>query len=287
MPFSQASQALSRFTVLDLTRVRSGPTCVRQLADWGANVIQIDALTEDTGEQLGGPRRGADFQKKADVVVENFRPDVKVKLGIDYETLRKINPAIVYGSISGFGQDGPYHKRPRLRSDRTGHGRADVNHRRARRGPDAGSASLWRTSPPGCSAPWHPDRAFGARRLRRRSDQHSHRGVQDLGRLHQHLDRWRQDLGALRAGAGRAATAETPGSETFLQCAVREVNEELSYYFVPPELFQHFASHSGADLEIEGGTVRGELFVARDIPVEALTITEGAILTCPLTNLST
>jgi formyl-CoA transferase len=138
MSFPRASQALSRFTVLDLTRVRAGPTCVRQLADWGANVIKIDALTEDTGEQLGGPRRGADFQnlhrnkraialnlkdprgletfkrlvKKADVVVENFRPDVKAKLGIDYESVRKINPKIVYGSISGFGQDGPYHKRP-------------------------------------------------------------------------------------------------------------------------------------------------------------------------------
>src|SRR6201991_3397568 len=138
MPFSPASQALSRFTVIDLTRVRSGPTCVRQLADWGANVIKIDALTEDTGEQLGGPRRGADFQnlhrnkramalnlknprgletfkrlvKKADVVVENFRPDVKAKLGIDYESVRKVNPRLVYGSISGFGQDGPYHKRP-------------------------------------------------------------------------------------------------------------------------------------------------------------------------------
>src|ERR1700689_4886103 len=63
MPFAPASQALSRFTVLDLTRVRSGPTCVRQLADWGANVIKIDALTEDAaGEQLGGPRHGSDFQ---------------------------------------------------------------------------------------------------------------------------------------------------------------------------------------------------------------------------------
>ena len=139
MPFPRASQALSRFTVLDLTRVRSGPTCVRQLADWGANVIKIDALLEDAGgEQLGGARRGSDFQnlhrnkramtlnlkdpkglatfmrlaKKADVVVENFRPDVKAKLGIDYESVRKVNPAIVYGSISGFGQDGPYHKRP-------------------------------------------------------------------------------------------------------------------------------------------------------------------------------
>src|SRR6202789_2244369 len=139
MPFPRASQALSRFTVLDLTRVRSGPSCVRQLADWGANVIKIDALTEDAaGEQPGGPRHGSDFQnlhrnkraialnlkdpkgldvfrrlaEKADVVVENFRPDVKARLGIDYDALRKINPRIVYGSISGFGQDGPYHKRP-------------------------------------------------------------------------------------------------------------------------------------------------------------------------------
>jgi crotonobetainyl-CoA:carnitine CoA-transferase CaiB-like acyl-CoA transferase len=139
MPFSRASTALSRFTVLDLTRVRSGPTAVRQLADWGANVIKIDALTGDAGgEQLGGPRRGSDFQnlhrnkraislnlkdakglavfmrlaEKADVVIENFRPDVKARLGIDYESVRRINPRIVYGSISGFGQDGPYHKRP-------------------------------------------------------------------------------------------------------------------------------------------------------------------------------
>jgi crotonobetainyl-CoA:carnitine CoA-transferase CaiB-like acyl-CoA transferase len=138
MPIPHASQALSRFTVLDLTRVRAGPTCVRQLADWGANVIKIDALLEDSGEQLGGPRHGSDFQnlhrnkramslnlkkpeglevfrrlvEKADVVVENFRPDVKAKLGVDYESVRKINPRIVYGSISGFGQDGPYHKRP-------------------------------------------------------------------------------------------------------------------------------------------------------------------------------
>src|ERR1700730_3709988 len=139
MPFPRASQALSRFTVLDLTRVRAGPTCVRQLADGGANVVKIDALLEDAGgEQPGGPRHGSDFQnlhrnkramtlnlkdprglavmrrlvEKADVVVENFRPDVKARLGIDYESLRKINPRIVYGSIFGFGEDGPYHKRP-------------------------------------------------------------------------------------------------------------------------------------------------------------------------------
>jgi CoA-transferase family III len=63
MPIPCASQALSRFTVLDLTRVRSGPTCVRHLADWGADVIKIDALMEDAGgEQPGGPRRGSDFR---------------------------------------------------------------------------------------------------------------------------------------------------------------------------------------------------------------------------------
>lgn len=61
--FPRASQALSRFTVLDLTRVRAGPTCVRQLSDWGANVIKIDALLEDAGgEQPDGPRRGSDLQ---------------------------------------------------------------------------------------------------------------------------------------------------------------------------------------------------------------------------------
>ena len=139
MTFSPASAALSRFTVLDLTRVRSGPTAVRQLADWGANVIKIDALTDDAGgEQPGGPRHGSDFQNlhrnkramtlnlkkpeglatflklatKADVVVENFRPDVKAKLCIDYDRLSKVNPRLVYASISGFGQDGPYRERP-------------------------------------------------------------------------------------------------------------------------------------------------------------------------------
>jgi crotonobetainyl-CoA:carnitine CoA-transferase CaiB-like acyl-CoA transferase len=130
---------LSRFTVLDLTRVRSGPTCVRQLADWGANVIKIEAPEEiDTGSGMGGERHGPDFQhvhrnkrgitlnlkhpdglavfkrmvEKADVVVENYRPDVKDRLGINYEALSAINPRIVLGSISGFGQDGPYAKRP-------------------------------------------------------------------------------------------------------------------------------------------------------------------------------
>ena len=139
MAIPKASQALSRFTVLDLTRVRSGPTCVRQLADWGANVIKIEMPPDDKGgDAPGGPREGFDFQnlhrnkrsmtlnlkskegraaflkmvKKADVIVENFRPDVKRRLKIDYKDVRKINPRIVYGSISGFGQDGPYENRP-------------------------------------------------------------------------------------------------------------------------------------------------------------------------------
>ena len=133
-----ASEALTRFLVLDLTRVRSGPTCVRQLADWGANVVKVE-LPEGTDQaQLGGPRAGPDFQNlhrnkqslsldlkseagreifrrlaaRADVIVENFRPDVKRRLGIDYETLSADNPGLVYASISGFGQDGPYRDRP-------------------------------------------------------------------------------------------------------------------------------------------------------------------------------
>jgi len=139
MSFPRASQALSRFTVLDLTRVRSGPTCVRQLGDWGANVIKIETPPHLVdGEGPGGPREGSDFQnlqrnkrsmtldlkspqglaafkrmvEKADVVVENFRPDVKDRLGIDYDSLRKVNKRIILASISGFGQDGPYAKRP-------------------------------------------------------------------------------------------------------------------------------------------------------------------------------
>jgi len=137
MPVPRASKALARFTVLDLTRVRAGPTCVRQLADWGANVIKIES-PPGVEDQMGGPREGPDFQnlhrnkrsmtlnlkapaglaafkrmvKKADVVVENFRPDVKKRLGIDYKTLAKINPRLVYASISGFGQTGPYANRP-------------------------------------------------------------------------------------------------------------------------------------------------------------------------------
>ena len=138
MPHQPASQALARYTVLDLTRVRAGPTAVRQLADWGADVIKIEQPTGDPDSGPGGPRAGSDFQNlhrnkrsltlnlkvaegrevffrlvaRADVVVENYRPDVKDRLGIGYDRLKAVNPRIVLASISGFGQDGPYAERP-------------------------------------------------------------------------------------------------------------------------------------------------------------------------------
>jgi formyl-CoA transferase len=128
---------LNGFTVIDLTAHRAGPTAVRQLADWGADVIKIEAPGEHT-DATGSRRDGPDFQnlhrnkrsltldlktpegrkiffqlaEKADVVVENFRSTVKHRLGVDYEAVKKVNPRIVYGSISGFGQDGPYEGRP-------------------------------------------------------------------------------------------------------------------------------------------------------------------------------
>ena len=131
--------ALGRFRVLDLTRVRSGPTCVRVLADFGADVIRIESPPGlDPTQGTMGARDSSDalnlhrnkraitlnlkeptareilrkLVQSADVVVENYRPDVKARLGLDYETLSAINPRIVLGSISGFGQDGPYQTRP-------------------------------------------------------------------------------------------------------------------------------------------------------------------------------
>ena len=130
---------LSDIFVLDLTRARAGPTAVRQLADWGADVIQIEMPPKgDANEGITGARYGPDWQNlhrnkrsmtldlkapegrdiflkmaaTADVIVENYRPNVKHRLGIDYDTVRAINPRIVYGSISGFGQFGPYADRP-------------------------------------------------------------------------------------------------------------------------------------------------------------------------------
>jgi crotonobetainyl-CoA:carnitine CoA-transferase CaiB-like acyl-CoA transferase len=134
------STALDDVTVLDLTRVRAGPTCVRQFADWGAKVIKIE-MPEEGGAATQtdfSARHEPDFQnlhrnkrsmtlnlktaegaailrrmvEHADIIVENYRPDVKTRLGIDYEALSGVNPRLIYASISGFGQDGPYSDRP-------------------------------------------------------------------------------------------------------------------------------------------------------------------------------
>jgi len=138
MPHQPASPALARIRVLDLTRVRAGPTCVKQLADFGADVIKVELPPSVEVDTMSGPRHGFDMQnlhrnkrsmtlnlkeaegraifmrlaERADVVVENFRPDVKHRLGVDYASLAKVNPRIILASISGFGQDGPYAKRP-------------------------------------------------------------------------------------------------------------------------------------------------------------------------------
>ena len=132
------SKALEGLRVLDLTRVRAGPTACRILADFGADVIKVEAPPGvDPNESISGPRHGYDMQnlhrnkrsltlnlkrpdghavfmklvETADVVVENYRPDVKDRLGIGYEALRAVNPRIILCSISGFGQIGPYRTR--------------------------------------------------------------------------------------------------------------------------------------------------------------------------------
>ena len=135
-----SSTALSRLKVIDLSRVRAGPTCARMLADFGADVIRVEPPVgvDPNDTMFADKRKGGDFQnlnrnkrslalnlktdegkailyrlvEDADVVLENWRPDVKARLGVDYETLRKVNPRIILASISGFGQDGPYARRP-------------------------------------------------------------------------------------------------------------------------------------------------------------------------------
>ena len=141
-PHAQAARLpLSRFKVIDLTLARAGPSCVRTLADWGADVIRVEPPPgDDEIGELVGRRDGSDFQnlhrnkraitldlktdegreilmrlaEAADVVVENMRPGVTKRLGVDFDSVKKRNPRIVYGSISGFGQYGPYAERPSI-----------------------------------------------------------------------------------------------------------------------------------------------------------------------------
>jgi crotonobetainyl-CoA:carnitine CoA-transferase CaiB-like acyl-CoA transferase len=139
-PWGAAKQSdgpLWKIKVLDLTHARAGPTCVRQLVDWGARALKIEQPGGVEDATASG-RHDFDFQnlhrnkrsltinlkepdglaifkelaKDADVIVENFRPAVKVRLGVDYDTIRKINPRIIYASLSGFGDTGPYKDRP-------------------------------------------------------------------------------------------------------------------------------------------------------------------------------
>ena len=141
MPHNIPRQALEHIKVLDLTRFRAGPTAARQLADWGADVIKVEMPQKKNNTLENDPiknRYGPDFQnlhrnkrsltlnlktseglsifkelsQTADVIIENYRPNVKYRLGIDYETMSAINPKLVYASISGFGQNGPYENRP-------------------------------------------------------------------------------------------------------------------------------------------------------------------------------
>lgn len=130
---------LEGLRVLDLTHARAGPTAVRLLSDWGAEVIKIEQVPSaaSAGRSINGARRGSDEQnlhrnkqslclnlkdaqglalfmrlaESADIVVENFKVEVKHRLGVDYDSLREVNPRLIYASISGFGQDGPYGER--------------------------------------------------------------------------------------------------------------------------------------------------------------------------------
>jgi formyl-CoA transferase len=128
---------LDDIRVIDLTIARAGPTCVRQLADWGADVIRVEPPVHGESSNIDDRRHGSDFQnlhrnkravvldlktpegvellmrlvETADVLVENMRPPVKTRLGFDYDAVRARNPRLVYASISGFGQDGPYAER--------------------------------------------------------------------------------------------------------------------------------------------------------------------------------
>ena len=184
---------LNGLKVLDLTLARAGPTAVRHLADWGADVIKIEPPATD-GEEITGNRHGFDFQnlhrnkramtlnlktpeghaafmrlaKTADVVVENMRAQVKHRLKVSYDDVKAVNPRIVYGSISGFGQDRAVRASRRRRSDRAGHGRADVDHRPAGPGAGARRHSDRRPDRGQPAGAWHHDGDLRPRAHRRR-----------------------------------------------------------------------------------------------------------------------
>ena len=138
MPRPAPSSALQSLRVIDLSRVRAGPTCARIFADFGSDVIKVESPPgQDPNENMSGPRHGYDMQNlhrnkrsltlnlktpegmavlkdllaSADLMIENFRPDVKDRLGLDFETLHALNPKLILVSISGFGQSGPYRTR--------------------------------------------------------------------------------------------------------------------------------------------------------------------------------
>ena len=161
-PHAAVKLPLHGLVVLDLTLARAGPTCVRHLADWGADVIRIEP-PESGGEEISGDRDGPDFQnlhrnkrmiqlnlksseghaafmrlaRDADVIVENMRANVKHRLKIAWENVHAINPRLVYGSISGFGQTGPYSARAGVDQIAQGMGRVDEHHRPAGAGAGA------------------------------------------------------------------------------------------------------------------------------------------------------
>ncbi len=253
---------LSRYTVLDLTRARAGPTCVRQLVDWGAQAIKIEMPGGRSGDGMGGNRHGFDFQnlhrnkkamtlnlrdpegvaifkelvKKADIVVENYRPDVKRRLGIDYEDLKRDQPAADLRQHLRLRPERPVSRSARRRPDRPGHGRADVDHRHSGAGAGARGHSDRRPVLGHPARAGHPGGAHRARDHRpgqvgahlaargdaldarfpglaladeqgsaaagrqQPSDRHSHRRLRDQGRPHQHRRRRRRDLRALLQG---------------------------------------------------------------------------------------
>ena len=195
MSFTPASQALARFKVLDLTRVRAGPTAARQLADWGADVIKIELPKGLDESDMGGPRHGPDFQnlhrnkrsltlnlkepdgvaifkrmvETADVVIENYRPDVKFRLGIDYESDSRDQQAHRLWLDFRLRRGRSLSRAAGLRPDRARHGRADVDHGSSRPGPGARRHSRRRSRRRHFLRDGNPGRAAGARGFRRGS----------------------------------------------------------------------------------------------------------------------